>query len=110
MNETILKIALFILFCWCGSLSSEIHSLKKRLKEEDILKGNSDKMKNILAKSIGKQMILKFDDDNMDIDLLDAACEIIDVDDQWVLVRYINGKKTIEKLINLSVLEGVKYK
>lgn len=38
------------------------------------------------------------------------SCEIIDVDDKWVLVRYINGKKTKEKLINLSVLEGVKYK
>jgi len=73
-------------------------------------KGNSDKVKNILAKNIGKQMILKFNDDNMDIDLLDTTCEIIDVDDKWVLVRYINGKKTKEKLINLSVLEGAKYK
>jgi len=67
-------------------------------------------VKNILAKNIGKQMILKFNDDNMDIDLLDTTCEIIDVDDKWVLVRYINGKKTKEKLINLSVLEGAKYK
>ena len=98
------------MFLWCSSLSGEIHSLKKRLKEENFLKGNSDKVKNILAKNIGKQMILKFDDDNMDIDLLDIACEIIDVDDKWVLVRYINGKNTKEKLINLSVLEGAKYK
>ena len=67
-------------------------------------------MKNILAKNIGKQMILKFDDDNFDIDLYDTVCEIIDVDDKWVLVRYINDKKTKEKLINLSVLEGAKYK
>lgn len=110
MNETILKIALVVLFLWCSSLSGEIHSLKKRLKEENFLKGNSDKVKNILAKNIGKQMILKFDYDNMDIDLLDIACEIIDVDDKWVLVRYINGKNTKEKLINLSVLEGAKYK
>ena len=111
MIETILKIALFILFLWCGSLSGEIQSLKKRLKkEENCLKGNSDKVKNILAKNIGKKMILKFDDDNLDIDLYDTACEIIDVDDRWVLVRYINDKKTKEKLINLSVLEGAKYK
>ena len=65
---------------------------------------------NIIAKNIGKQMILKFDDDNMDIDLLNTACEVIDVDDCWVLVRYANGKNTKEKLINLSVLEGAKYK
>lgn len=110
MNETIFIIALVVLFLWCSSLSSEIYSLKKRLKEENFLKENCDKMKNILAKNIGNQMILKFDDDNMDIDLLDTACEIIDVDDKWVLVRYINGKKTKEKLINLSVLEGAKYK
>jgi len=55
-------------------------------------------------------MILKFDDDNMDIDLLNTTCEVIDVDDCWVLVRYANGKNTKEKLINLSVLEGAKYK
>ena len=55
-------------------------------------------------------MILKFDDDNFEIDLYDTVCEIIDVDDKWVLVRYINDKKTKEKLINLSVLEGAKYK
>ncbi len=110
MNETILKIVLVVLFLWCSSLSGKIYSLEKRIKEENCLKGNSDKVKNILAKNIGKQMILKFDDDNMDIDLLDTACEIIDVDDRWVLVRYINGRKTKEKLINLSVLEGAKYK
>ena len=110
MNETILNIAFVVLFLWCSSLSGELHSLKKRLKEEDILKGNSDKVKSLLARNIGKQMFLKFDDDNMDIDLLDTACEIIDVDDKWVLVRYINGNKTKEKLINLSVLEGAKYK
>ena len=110
MNETIIKIALVALFLWCSSLSSEIHNLKKQLKKENCLKGNNDKVKNILAKNIGNQMILKFDDDNMDIDLLNTACEIIDVDDRWVLVRYINGKKTKEKLINLSVLDGVKYK
>ncbi len=110
MNETILIIALVVLFLWCSSLSGEIHSLKKQIKKENCLKGNSDKVKNILAKNIGKQMILKFDDDNMDIDLLDTTCEIIDVDDRWVLVRYINSKKTKEKLINLSVLEGAKYK
>lgn len=110
MNEIILKIALFALFLWCISLSGEIHSLKKRLRKENSLKGNSDKVKNILAKNIGKQIILKFDDDNMDIDFFDTPCEIIDVDDKWVFVRYINGKKTKEKLINLSVLEGAKYK
>lgn len=109
MNEKILIIALIILFLWCGSLSGEIHKLKKQLKEENVLKGNSNKMKNILAKNIGKQMILKFDDDNVDIDLLNTACEILDVDEKWVLVRYIYGKKTKEKLINLSVLEGAKY-
>ena len=110
MNETILKIILFILFIWCSSLSEEIHSLKKRLKEENILKENSDKVKSLLAKNIGKQMILKFKDDNIDIDLYDTACEIIDVDEKWVLVRYTNKKKTTEKLIRLSILEGAKYK
>lgn len=110
MNTTMLIIALVILFLWCSSLSSELHGLKKRLKEENILKGNSDKVKNLLARNIGKQMILKFDDDNMDIDILDTACKIMDVDDKWVLVRYINGNKTKEKLINLAVLEGAKYK
>ena len=110
MEGTILKIILFIMFIWCGSLSSELHSLKKRLKEENILKENSDKVKNLLAKNIGKQMILKFDDDNTDIELLNTACEIIDVDEKWVSVRYTNGKNAKEKLIRLSILEGAKYK
>ena len=110
MNETLLYIILFALFVWCSSLSGELHSLKKRLKEENILKEHSDKVKDLLAKNIGKQMILKFDDDNMDIDLLSTACEIVDVDEKWVLVRYTNGKKTKEKLIRLSILEGAKYK
>jgi len=110
MNETLLYIVLFVILLWCGSLSSELHSLKKRLKEGNILKENSDKVKNILAKNIGKQMVLKFDDDNTDIDLLLNACEIVDVDEKWVLVRYTTGKKTKEKLIRLSILEGAKYK
>ena len=109
MNETLLYFILFILFIWCASLSSELHSLKKRLKEANILKEDSDKVKNLLAKNIGKQMFLKFDDDNTDIDLLLTACEIVDVDEKWVLVRYTSGKKTKEKLIRLSVLEGAKY-
>ena len=110
MNETLLYIVLFILFVWCGSLSSELHNLKKRLKEDNILKENSDKVKNLLAKNIGKQMLLKFDDDNTDIDLLGTPCEIVDVDEKWVLVRYTSEKKTKEKLIRLSVLDGAKYK
>lgn len=110
MNETLLYIILFILFVWCSSLSGELHSLKKRLKEDNILKEHSDKVKNLLVKNIGKQMILKFDDDNMDVDLLLTPCEIVDVDEKWVFVRYTNGKKTKEKLIRLSVLEGAKYK
>ena len=110
MNETLLYIILFILFVWCSSLSGELHSLKKRLKEDNILKEHSDKVKNLLVKNIGKQMILKFNEDNMDVDLLLTPCEIVDVDEKWVLVRYTNGKKTKEKLIRLSVLEGAKYK
>ena len=110
MNETLLYIILFILFVWCSSLSGELHSLKKRLKEDNILKEHSDKVKNLLVKNIGKQMILKFDDDNMDVDLLLTTCEIVDVDEKWVLVRYTNGKKIKEKLIRLSILEGAKYK
>ena len=110
MNETLLYIILFILFVWCSSLSGELHSLKKRLKEDNILKEHSDKVKNLLVKNIGKQMILKFDDDNMDVDLLLTPCEIVDVDEKWVLVRYTNGKKIKEKLIRLSILEGAKYK
>lgn len=110
MDETLLYIVLFILFLWCGSLSGELHSLKKRLKEDNILKENSEKVKSLLAKNIGKQMVLKFDDDNTDIDLLSTTCEIVDVDEKWVLVRYTSGKKTKEKLIRLSILEGAKYK
>ena len=110
MNETLLYIVLFILFFWCSSLSGELHSLKKRLKEDNVLKENSEKVKSLLAKNIGKQMVLKFDNGNMDIDLLSTPCEIVDVDEKWVLVRYTSGKKTKEKLIRLSVLEGAKYK
>ncbi|MBP3569380.1 MAG: hypothetical protein J6K04_09470 [Lachnospiraceae bacterium] len=110
MNDTLLYIILFILFIWCSSLSGEFHSLKKRLKEDNMLKEHGDKVKNLLAKNIGKQMFLKFDDDNTDIDLLSTPCEIVDVDEKWVLVRYTSGKKTKEKLIRLSVLEGAKYK
>ena len=110
MDETLLYIVLFILFFWCSSLSGELHSLKKRLKEDNILKENSEKVKSLLAKNIGKQMVLKFDNDNTDIDLLSTPCEIVDVDEKWVLVRYTSGKKTKEKLIRLSILEGAKYK
>ena len=110
MNETLLYIVLLILFFWCSSLSGELHSLKKRLKEDNVLKENSEKVKSLLAKNIGKQMVLKFDNGNMDIDLLGTPCEIVDVDEKWVLVRYTSGKKTKEKLIRLSVLEGAKYK
>lgn len=87
--------------------------LKENVTKKDydtVGKGKPFMQTRLLNGLVSKKVKINLLDGDIDVNYFDKVCEIIDVDDKWVLVRYINGKKTKEKLINLSVLEGAKYK
>ncbi len=83
------------------------------LKEETESAGTKPEGRNPVTRLLygakGKKVKLKFYEDFLDMELLDAVCVITDFDGQWMSVEYKKGKNTEQKLIQVSSLLSIQY-
>ena len=57
----------------------------------------------------GKNVRLSFYCDEIDYDIINVTCVIVDFDGQWMNVEYTKGKKTETKLLPVSSILSIKY-
>lgn len=117
MNYVAFVLAIFGFLAYC-----EMSSLKKRIGqiEEQLAttKGTSyaysrESLKKLAQSYIGKKVRINLREEMEDIDVISygnvkgGANIILDVDDEWMLVRINGPKKSFEKLLRLSAVENL---
>lgn len=96
----------FVIFCLCCSILSEVkkfnHKDKKKDKEYPIIQ-------EILPTFIGKKCEITVKDAMFLIDVVYSVSGVIqDMDDEWVLIETVQFKKTVIKMLRLSLIKDVK--
>lgn len=117
MNYVAFVLAIFGFMAYC-----ELSSLKKRIGqiEEQLAtaKGTSyaysrESLKKLAQSYIGKNVRINLREEMEDLDVISqgnikrGANVILDVDDEWMLVRINGPKKSFEKLLRLSAVESL---
>lgn len=103
----------------------EISSLKKRItdleRELTKVKGtsyqeNHSSLLHVVSSYIGQKVIINFKEDYQDVDVVTygnskyGSNTVLDVDDEWVLLRIESKRGTKEKLIRLEAISRISGK
>ena len=57
----------------------------------------------------GKPVKITFTDEDIDFDINNKTCRILDFDGSWAYIEYQNGKKTETKLIQIASISSIKF-
>lgn len=63
----------------------------------------------LLREAAGRLVKITFTEDDMDFDISNKKCRILDFDGSWASVEYQNGKKTETKLIQIASIASIKF-
>lgn len=103
----------------------EMSSLKKRISdlEEQLSRingtsyaENKRSLRKIASDLIGKDVEIRLKEDDQDIDITMygntkyGSNTILDVDEEWILVKIVSKNKDIEKLIRLNSVSTISIK
>lgn len=117
MEYVAFVVAIFGFVAYC-----ELFSLKKRIGqlEEQLTatKGTSyaysrESLKKLAQSYIGKNVRINLREEMEDLEVIShgnakgGANVILDVDDEWILVRINGPKKSFEKLLRLAAVESL---
>lgn len=103
--ETLAWCIGMIAVIWCISLSSRLKKVEQLLKEPETRREEAS-LQRILSKHIGGCVKLELKED-CDGDFENTTCRVVDVDEQWVLVR--QEKKGFEGLIRIRQINSLQF-
>jgi transcriptional regulator with XRE-family HTH domain len=83
--------------------------LKDNCDKTETKKESGNAITRLLYGLKGKSVRLSFYNNDLDYDLLNTDCVIVDFDGQWINVEYTKGKKTETKLLPVSSILSIKY-
>ncbi|HCL01033.1 MAG TPA: hypothetical protein DHW61_01175 [Lachnoclostridium phytofermentans] len=83
--------------------------LKDNCDKTETKKEGGNAITRLLYGLKGKSVRLSFYNNEIDYDLLNTDCIIVDFDGQWINVEYTKGKKTETKLLPVSSILSIKY-
>lgn len=63
----------------------------------------------LLQEAAGKPVKITFTDEDIDFDINNKTCTILDFDGSWAYIEYQNGKKTETKLIQIASISSIKF-
>ena len=94
----------FVLF-----LYDDVNKLKKQLKSRDTEKiKNGDLSELIASKYLNKVVKIQLDASEVnDFSFIGKEWLIVDVDQQWVLVKSHKQKNQTEKLVRISLIDSI---
>lgn len=94
-------------FVMCCTLSSKVSKLDRMMKQAGIGKEKSDSLKEVFEKNVGQVGIMEFESDEENTDLNQKECHILDVDEDWVLLKTL--KKDVVKLIRIDSIKNIRF-
>ena len=83
--------------------------LKDNCDKTETKKENGNAITRLLYGLKGKSVRLSFYSNDIDYDLVNTDCIIVDFDGQWINVEYTKGKKIETKLLPVSSILSIKY-
>lgn len=83
--------------------------LKDNCDKTETKKEGGNTITRLLYGLKGKSVRLSFYSNDIDYDLVNTDCIIVDFDGQWINVEYTKGKKSETKLLPVSSILSIKY-
>ena len=77
--------------------------------EESCRKKSPDPVTRLLQETVGKPIKITFSDEEMDFDVHNKTCRILEFDGTWAHIEYQNGKKTESKLVQIASIASIKF-
>ena len=108
----------FFAYLQMSALKKRVMDLERALSkiEGTTYAENARSFAKAMNEYVGKSVIIDFREDYMDSDIISygntkhGSNVILDVDEEWMLVRVETPKKTMEKLIRTDSVSGVRPK
>lgn len=100
----VLGLCAFVFYC---TLSKKVAKLERLVKEAGLGSHEKDSLKEVLEKNINHYGIIEFEADEGDSALQSKPCRILDVDENWVLLKL--EKKSLVKLIRIDSIMRIEF-
>ena len=97
----------FILMLAYSSYPGKVKRLEAKLKKMEKKQKGENVMSKMINELVGKQCRIKPDEE---IELMDSwiECHVLDVDDEWIKIRYADKKKgTVTRLFRIENIDEV---
>ena len=97
----------FILMLAYSSYPGKVKRLEAKLKKMEKKQKGENVMSKMINELVGKQCRIKPDEE---IELMDSwiECHVLDVDDEWIKIRYEDKKKgTVTRLFRIENIDEV---
>ncbi|AFS79611.1 hypothetical protein Curi_c26160 [Gottschalkia acidurici 9a] len=105
---TFLWIFIVLLYFCYSSYKTKLEKLKKEIKLlKRSMKGESA-MSKLIGELKGKKCLISCDDALLIVGDMNLECEVIDVDDEWIKIRF-KDKKGVEKvkIIRIDTIKDI---
>ena len=95
-----------IMLLYYSSYPGKVNKLECKVKKLERKQGGKSKMSKIINDLVGKNC--KIESDNLSYDIENDTCMILEADDEWIKISYIDSKKvTITKILRIESIETV---
>lgn len=97
----------FILALACSSCPRKVKRLEAKIKKLEKKQKGESIMSKLISELVGKQCRIKPDEE---IELMDSwiQCQVLDVDDEWIKIRYEDKKKgVVTRLFRIENIDEV---
>lgn len=100
---------IFALIVWSKQekLAARIKKIEAYLQEEGFVDREKESLRENLTKNTGRKVKLELSEEGMDFDIQNKECELLDIDEIWVLIRLT--KKEEEYLVRIGNIKNVMF-
>lgn len=96
-----------VAFVMCIDLYDKVKKLQKQLKTQTDADPEAESLREILAKSMGKEVKLTLEIESMDLDFHGRPCLLLDMDEEWLLLKSLKKEETA--MLRLETVKGVQF-
>lgn len=98
----------FILVLYYSGYLEKIKKHERKIKTLERSMKGENKMSKLINDLIGEECIIKSEEALFAMSDMTMKCEIIDVDDEWVKISFVDKKgNSITKIIRIDSIENI---
>lgn len=93
----------------CMQVAARVTKMERLLKKSGIGIEKNESLYHVLVKNIGKSGTLTFRNGSSLMGDKKIICEILDVDEEWILLLESKKKKTYQQLLHIDSIRSVQF-